>query len=602
MKSFAKQPAANGKSVHHVRLRTPTTLRDALLARWPDAARTKVVPSLRGLIVPVADLTPDPNNARVHPERNIEAVMESLAAFGQRKPIVVRAEGMVVMAGNGTLTAAKRLGWQGIAAAVSSMTDAEAAAYGIADNRTAELAEWDFETLQRLERLAAADGQAMPGFTLEDLVVLRAQQSPASPELKVTLADKFLIPPFSVLDARQGYWQDRKRAWIALGIQSELGRGAAATWGDAPSGMGTGAQSGTAYTETAKQRNGLLGFSEQARTHYRANAAPGGSPRPAATLGKDGKTVRGDGRGKPLAITLGSGAPGTPAAGFKAKTLGKMQLNVDGKTMQPDRNNRTTDDSCEDGTQVHAQSGTSIFDPVLCEIAYRWFTPPDGLVFDPFAGGSVRGIVAAKLGRDYVGIDLRPEQAAANVVQAEKITPANPPLWLVGNAKDTAQFAGNGDMPDAFDFVFSCPPYADLERYSDDPRDLSTMGYDEFLAAYREIITASCALLKPNRFACFVVGDVRDRRTGNYRGFVADTAAAFAAAGLALYNEAILVTAVGSLPIRVGRQFAGYRKLGKTHQQVLVFIKGDPAKAVKDCGPVEVCDLEEMFKDEIVSE
>jgi DNA modification methylase len=52
------------------------------------------------------------------------------------------------------------------------------------------------------------------------------------------------------------------------------------------------------------------------------------------------------------------------------------------------------------------QSGTSIFDPVLCELAYRWFSPPAGLVLDPFAGGSVRGIVAAKLGRRYVGVDL----------------------------------------------------------------------------------------------------------------------------------------------------------------------------------------------------
>src|SRR5690625_3376786 len=60
-----------------------------------------------------------------------------------------------------------------------------------------------------------------------------------------------------------------------------------------------------------------------------------------------------------------------------------------------------------------AATGTSIFDPVLCEIAYRWFSPPEGVVLDPFAGGSVRGIIASRLGREYVGIELRAEQVEA---------------------------------------------------------------------------------------------------------------------------------------------------------------------------------------------
>ena len=76
-----------------------------------------------------------------------------------------------------------------------------------------------------------------------------------------------------------------------------------------------------------------------------------------------------------------------------------------------------------------------------------------------------------------------------------------------------------------------------------------------------------------------------------YRNFVADTISAFRDAGMALYNEAVLVTAVGSLSIRVGRQFEVGRKLGKTHQNVLVFVKGDPRKATAWCGPVEVGDL-----------
>jgi hypothetical protein len=120
------------------------------------------------------------------------------------------------------------------------------------------------------------------------------------------------------------------------------------------------------------------------------------------------------------------------------------------------------------------------------------------------------------------------------------------------------------------------------------------MAYDKFLAAYCEIIAVCAAMLKPDRFACFVVGDVRDKR-GMYRGFPWHTVQAFQDAGMPLYNEAVLVTAVGSLSIRVGRQFAGARKLGKTHQNVLVFVKGDPRKATQACGE---CDFGEITQAE----
>jgi len=238
---------------------------------------------------------------------------------------------------------------------------------------------------------------------------------------------------------------------------------------------------------------------------------------------------------------------------------------------------------------VEQSSGTSIFDPVLAELAYRWFCPPGGLVLDPFAGGSVRGIVAAKLGREYIGIDLSERQIAANRAQADAICTAGPvPLWRVGDSRDVAALAA-----ETADFIFSCPPYADLERYSDDPRDLSTMDYPAFLAAYRTIIAGCCARLRADRFACFIVGDVRDTKTGAYRGLPWHTVAAFADAGLDLYNEAILVTAAGSLPIRAGKQFASTRKLGKTHQNVLVFCKGDARRATEAIGPCDFGDPEQ---------
>jgi hypothetical protein len=227
------------------------------------------------------------------------------------------------------------------------------------------------------------------------------------------------------------------------------------------------------------------------------------------------------------------------------------------------------------------QTGTSIFDPVLCELAYRWFCPVGGTVLDPFAGGSVRGVVACLLGRKYVGIELRPEQIESNRAQADAICNGLKPEWREGDSVDCRALASGW-----YDFLFSCPPYGDLERYSDDPRDISTLEWPAFCDKYRAIIRESAILLRDNRFACFVVGDFRDKR-GNYRDFVSTTIAAFKAAGLELYNEAILVTAVGSLSIRVPKQFQASRKLGKTHQNVLVFVKGSGELAAKQIGASE---------------
>lgn len=105
---------------------------------------------LRQLAIPIDSLHLDPANARVHGEKNLAAIKASLAQFGQRKPIVVQRAGMIVRAGNGTVTAAKALGWTEIAAVVLDDDNATAAQFAIADNRTAELAEWDPDVLATL--------------------------------------------------------------------------------------------------------------------------------------------------------------------------------------------------------------------------------------------------------------------------------------------------------------------------------------------------------------------------------------------------------------------------------------------------------------------
>ena len=193
----------------------------------------------------------------------------------------------------------------------------------------------------------------------------------------------------------------------------------------------------------------------------------------------------------------------------------------------------------------------------------------------------MRGIVASKLGRQYIGVELREEQVTANRLQGDELCPDLTPVWHTGDSRNIDRICADVQA----DMVFSCPPYADLEVYSDDPNDLSTLNYEDFKPAYFEIIDKACAQLKDNRFACFVVGDVRDKK-GNYYNFVGDTVEAFRAAGLHYYNEAIMITPIGTLGMQTSRNFPIARKLGKTHQNVLVFVKGDGKKATQACGDV----------------
>lgn len=270
------------------------------------------------------------------------------------------------------------------------------------------------------------------------------------------LRDKFIEPPFSVLDTKSGNWQNRKRIWKGIGMKSEVGR----------------------------------------KQHYKY--------------------------------------------GFDKKIMAKKKLD---------------------------EQRTSIFDPALCEVLYHWFVPENGTILDPFAGGSVRGIVANYLGFKYTGIDIRQEQVDSNREQGLDILDVNnQPNWYVGDSNEVL----NGFNKE-FDFVFSCPPYADLEVYSDLEGDISNMPYIEFMKAYEEIIAKSCNLLKSGCYACFVVGEVRDKQ-GNYIGFVPDTINAFCKSGLKYYNEAILLEQTANSALRANGNMKT-QKLVKIHQNVLIFKK-----------------------------
>ena len=136
---------------------------------------SNIVEPLRPLAIEIGKLTVDPVNARRHPEKNREAIRSSLSRFGQRKPIVVRKDTMTVEAGNGTLEAARELGWTHIAAVVLNDNAIEATGFTIADNRTGELAEWDYTVLtQQLTALIDEDGSLAQslGFDADELEAL----------------------------------------------------------------------------------------------------------------------------------------------------------------------------------------------------------------------------------------------------------------------------------------------------------------------------------------------------------------------------------------------------------------------------------------------
>lgn len=137
-------------------------------------ALAHIAEPLRTLAVPVDSLNLDPSNARTHPEKNLAAIKASLARFGQRQPVVVQREGMVVRAGNGRVMAARALGWTHVAALVVDESAIDATAFAIADNRTSDLAEWDDGTLARLLESLPSDLKEAAGYDDKDMKELLA--------------------------------------------------------------------------------------------------------------------------------------------------------------------------------------------------------------------------------------------------------------------------------------------------------------------------------------------------------------------------------------------------------------------------------------------
>ncbi len=178
-------------------------------------------------------LTLDPENARLHSDRNIEVIAQSLEKFGQQKPIVVDGENVVV-AGNGTVLAARKLGWQAVYGVRSDLNGMDRRAYAIADNRATDTSQWDFaQLIRQLDEIEQEMGDtAFTGFSDFDVADLRAmldgapdpdalqakhgkpQEEETWPVLKIQISPETMELHRSLMDQAPGKNEAEKYAWM----------------------------------------------------------------------------------------------------------------------------------------------------------------------------------------------------------------------------------------------------------------------------------------------------------------------------------------------------------------------------------------------------
>ena len=428
----------------------------------------------------IGSVVPYENNPRNNKDA-VEATANSIQEFGWQQPIVVDKNNMIIV-GHTRKLAADKLGLKTLPVVVAdNLTDEQAKAYRLADNKTGELADWDLpllnDELDELNEMDLSFNMSDFGFGDGD-TFQTTKEKIADNDYSQSLAESFGVVPFSFLDSRKSEWQERKKQWKSLGITSEVGR----------------------------DQNLIF-----------------------------------------------------------AKSM-----------------------------NVGSLSGTSIFDPVLCELCYHWFMPDKkhgSKIYDCFAGGSVRGVVASIMGYDYFGIDLRDEQVKANQENARQIGVKNA-QWVADDSLNVDQYLKDESQ----DMVFTCPPYADLEVYSDDDRDISNMDYQQFVGTYQKIIEHAVNKLKPNRFAIVTISDVRDKK-GFYHDLQSATTQAMENAGAYLYNDMVLINANGSGGMRARRNMRN-RKTVRSHQNVLVYFKGNPKEIQSEFSELhDINDVLEAYED-----
>jgi len=213
----------------------------------------------------------------------------------------------------------------------------------------------------------------------------------------------------------------------------------------------------------------------------------------------------------------------------------------------------------------------SVFPVPLAEWIFLRYGPHEsGCVLDAFSGGPPRALAASIMGYEYVGFEIRQEQINEN-------------LQTLGNLgidrSRVTYVCGDGTHCDGynhrcFDFALTCPPYHDLEKYSELPTDLSNLGsYDDFNQAMFTCAQTHRRLMKPGSFVCLVVGNFRYKKgpkKGELIDFRGDTVNNFRDAGFQFWQDIVLSKNFASAAVRSSVAWSG-KKLVPRHEYLLVF-------------------------------
>ena len=209
----------------------------------------------------------------------------------------------------------------------------------------------------------------------------------------------------------------------------------------------------------------------------------------------------------------------------------------------------------------------SVFSPVVSEILFRVYAPPaPAKVLDPFAGGGTRAFVAASLGYEYVGLELRE-------AESDRV---NRVLTSAGLAERSRVFTSDATyggtlgavcLRKPFDFILTCPPYGSLERYGGGPRDLSEMSHEEYLEAMNTVLAWSREAVAPGALSVWCVGNYLDGSV--YRDIRGDLAERAVGTGWVLHDAIVLKMKPGTEAIRLANTLKG-RRLVRVHEHALV--------------------------------
>lgn len=215
-------------------------------------------------------------------------------------------------------------------------------------------------------------------------------------------------------------------------------------------------------------------------------------------------------------------------------------------------------------TTFGADVGASIFNPDLAQKILSAYCPLNAKILDQFGGGGTRGIIATAMGFDYTGVELRQEEVDRI---NQRMNELDKHFKLICGDSCVTTFD-----KETFDFSFTCPPYYDLEIYSNNEKDLSNLGtYDEFLLGMKKVLKINYDALKPGSFSIWVVGNFRDKK-GDLTHYSGDLIRLAKEVGFHLHDELIFHGASGAANQRVGN-FEKNRKSVRIHEYIIVLKK-----------------------------